>query len=94
MCYCPGEYILVNSQVQNQTTRDMKALKAKLYQDILYLAEGHKQKRETKVIARIDGKHNRLSLPCLPKFWFILSSGRKVRKIRRLIRAGKMTVDD
>ncbi|XP_066930482.1 arrestin domain-containing protein 3-like [Clytia hemisphaerica] len=54
-CYCPGELILVNSQVQNQTTKDMKALKAKLYQDILYIAEGHKQKRENKVIARIDG---------------------------------------
>ena len=56
-CFCPGEIILVNVQLENRTTKDMNGLKAKLIQEVLYIAEHHKQKRENKVIARIDGKN-------------------------------------
>lgn len=51
--YCPGELILVNAQVANETTRDMTALRAMLVQDVLYIAKGNKQKHESKVIGKI-----------------------------------------
>ena len=35
----------------------MNGLKAKLIQEVLYIGEHQKQKRENKVIARIDGNN-------------------------------------
>jgi len=35
----------------------MKSMKVKLIQDILFIAKGNKQKREQKIIARLDGMY-------------------------------------
>ena len=54
-CYCPGETILIDANVDNQTPRELTALKAKLVQRIDYNAS-----RKTKVvhstIAKLEGK--------------------------------------
>ena len=60
--YCPGELVLINSQVQNKTTRDMKAMKAKLIQTVTYTAEGNKKKHEVSVIAKLDGEFMRIDI--------------------------------
>lgn len=43
-CYCPGEAILISANVQNKTTRNMKAMNAKLVKTIEYHAT-----RKTKI---------------------------------------------
>lgn len=32
--YCPGEIVYITSYVQNQSTRDMRAMKAKIVQTV------------------------------------------------------------
>ncbi|XP_057295499.1 arrestin domain-containing protein 2-like [Hydractinia symbiolongicarpus] len=52
--YCPGEIALINAEVQNHTSRNMKALKAKLVQEIQYHAT-RKVKQEYKTISKVVG---------------------------------------
>lgn len=57
-CYCPGEAILVNANVQNKTTRNMNALNAKLIQTIWYHGRDgvhHKTKRVQREVAKLKG---------------------------------------
>merc|ERR1712226_1133194 len=53
-CYCPGESILINASIQNQTTRDMTSMYAKLVQTITYRAS-NKSKTVSKEVARVEG---------------------------------------
>ena len=53
-CFCPGEAILINAMVQNQTTRDMQSMHAKLIQTITYHSK-RKSKTTTKEIAKLQG---------------------------------------
>lgn len=52
--YCPGEVAFVNANVQNNSTRDMTALKAKVVQTIHYIAT-RKTKHITHTIAKMNG---------------------------------------
>lgn len=57
-CYCPGEAILVNANVQNKTTRNMEALNAKLIQTIQYHGRHHghtKTKTVQREVAKLYG---------------------------------------
>ena len=53
-CYCPGENIFITADIQNQTSRDMTALKGKLIQTIIYMAQGH-TKRHSQTVAVVEG---------------------------------------
>jgi len=55
-CYCPGETIYINSQVENKSSRDMTALKGKLIQTITYRASGNHTKHSTKTLSKIVGE--------------------------------------
>lgn len=57
--YCPGEHILINAQVQNNTSRNMTALKAKLVQNVQYHSS-RKTKSNVQTIAKLAG-------PSIPK---------------------------
>lgn len=68
-CYCPGEAILINADVENRTSTDMKHVYTKLVQIITYRAyrldkEYNKKKAKTKVIIKDIAK---LVGPSLPK---------------------------
>lgn len=55
-CYCPGERILITADIQNHTTRDMDAVKAKLIQTITYHATNHhKTRTRSQTITKIQG---------------------------------------
>ena len=56
--YCPGETVFITSNVQNQSTRDMSAMKAKIVQTVDYKSS-RKTKHITHVIAKMDGKLTR-----------------------------------
>ena len=53
-CYCPGDVILINSHVANNTSRDMQSMHAKLIQTVMYNASG-KRRKSNKVIAILNG---------------------------------------
>ena len=53
--YCPGETVFITSNVQNQSTRDMTAMKAKVVQLVEYRASS-KTKHITNVIAKMSGE--------------------------------------
>lgn len=74
--YCPGEQIYINATVDNQSTRDMKHIKAKLIQHVKYHASDD-TKHETRTISRYDGPsipqgttltwdNQPFHVPCLP----------------------------
>ena len=52
--YCPGEIVYITSYVQNQSTRDMRAMKAKIVQTVQYRSS-KKTKPITSVIDKIKG---------------------------------------
>ena len=52
--YCPGEIVYITSYVQNQSTRDMRAMKAKIMQTVQYRSS-KKTKPITSVIDKIKG---------------------------------------
>ena len=56
--YCPGETIFITSNVQNQSTMNMGAMKAKIVQTVDYRSS-KKTKHITQVIAKMDGKLTR-----------------------------------
>ena len=56
--YCPGEIVYITSNVQNQSTRDMRPMKAKIVQTVEYRSS-KKPKRITQVIDDMDGKLTR-----------------------------------
>ena len=56
--YYPGEIVYITSNVQNQSTRDMRPMKAKIVQTVEYRSS-KKTKRITQVIDDMDGKLTR-----------------------------------
>ena len=52
--YCPREIVYITSYVQNQSTRDMRAMKAKIVQTVQYRSS-KKTKPITSVIDKIKG---------------------------------------
>jgi len=55
-CYCPGETIYINSQVENDSSRNMTALKGKLIQTVTYRDNGYHTKYSTKTLSKIVGE--------------------------------------
>ena len=56
--YCPGETILINAHAQNNTTRDMQNMHAKLIRTVTFAAQHHgltEHKIDTKEITRLGG---------------------------------------
>ena len=56
--YCPGEIIYITSNVQNQSTREMRPMKAKIVQTVQYRSS-KKTKPITNVIDIMKGKLTR-----------------------------------
>ena len=57
-CYCPGEAILINAQVNNLTSREMNGMKARLYQSIKFHSSGvgiNATKHEWKKVGELRG---------------------------------------
>ena len=67
-CYCPGETILINADIQNKTTSDMDSFYMKLIQTVTYHAqrqdkEENKKKLKTKVQTKEIAKLSGSSIP-------------------------------
>lgn len=54
-CYCPGELMFVNANIQNNTNRDMPSSRASLVQMVAYLAAGGKKKYEEHIVCSVRG---------------------------------------